>query len=1647
MLGTRLRSPLSAVQFESLVTPASPAFIGDHRIGGACIVPATAYVEMAAAAAHAVGAEGHSLADVALHEALVLPDGRGRRLQVVLQPDERGGRAFQIFAHADAEAGATATEWRAHASGRIVPAPETAPSLALDEVRARCAEPISREVFYARFDDTGIELGLAFRAVQSVWRRDGEALGEIRLPEALVEELPAYRVHPVLLDACVQVIAAALPPGTSATYLPLGLDRFQLWQPPGAAAWAVAHLRDDGGADTIAADVHVVGEGERVVATLQGLRLKRVERAALARVSSARIKEWIYEVAWRPVPPVGAGEEASLLVEPDVMAARVGAEAARARRDPALARYDLALPVLERLCVAHVVEALRALGAELRVGVVLEPVERLERRLGTAAKYRRLLARLLEILAEEGLIQATTEGWRVVGEPVTTDTAALERELRASGDAIAAEVAFVHRCGPRLAEVLRGACDPLPLLFPDGSLAAAEALYHDSPPARVYGDLTAEALRTVVAGLPVGRRLRVLEIGGGTGGTTRALLPVLPPDRTDYVFSDVSPLFTARAAERFASHRFLRSHTLDIDADPVAQGLPRDGFDVIVAANVLHATTDLTSTVARCRALLAPGGVLLLLEVTAPPRWVDVTFGLTDGWWKYTDVALRGSCPLLSARQWRSVLEGAGFGEIHALPAPAPGDGVLARQALLIARVPTQDGIQAAPASPRAPWIIFADGAGVGERLAARLRGRGERCVVARAGADYAAAADAVTLDPAAPAHLRRLFADALAAADGRCAGVVHLWALDAPADDDAAVLSRAPLRICGGILHAVQALVAAAPPSVPRLWLVTRGAQALGSGPGAPAASQAPVWGLGRTIALEHPELRCVCVDLDPADPPDDVDALLAELSSDGGETQVALRGSGRHVARLTRTPRGPAASAAPETEAVRLEPSPSGSLDALMSRPVARRAPGAGEVEIRVRASGLNFKDVLNALGMYPGVAGPLGSECAGVITAVGAGVTALQPGQDVIALAAGSFATYVTTSADFVVPKPATLTFEQAATLAIAFVTAQYALSTIGRMREGERVLVHAAAGGVGLAAVRLARAAGLEVFATAGSPEKREFLRVEGVPHVFDSRTLGFGDEIHARTGGRGVDLVLNSVSGDAIEQTLCVLAPGGRFLEIGKRGIWSAERIAAARPDVEYTVIDWGEVARATPSVIRGVLLEVLEAVTRGALAPLPLAVFSAGEARSAFRHMAQDRHIGKIAIVQPAVSLSSATGMVVVPEATSLVTGGLGGLGLEVARWLVERGARSLVLMGRRPPSPSASARIDALREAGAAVGVVAGDVARAEDVEQVITSIARTRPPLRGVIHAAGALDDGVLTQQNLERFATVMASKVDGTWNLHRATRRVPLDFFALFSSAAGVFGSAGQANHAAANAFLDALAWQRRAHGLPGLSIAWGAWSEIGAAAEQRVTRRIATQGMGTITPAEGLRALELLLDSGATHASVLPADWPSFLGRFAGGRAPSLLVELAAAVPRAPTPEAASAGLLEQLRSASDGQRQPLLIDHVARRVARVLGLDEAQSIDSWRPLKELGIDSLMAVELRNVLKADLGVEDGLPATLVFDHPTVEAIARFILRQALGDGVAAAAAPPREDAESVVDRVEQLSDEEVDRLLSRRLETGR
>ncbi|ONM46042.1 hypothetical protein B0T46_25230 [Nocardia donostiensis] len=816
-------------------------------------------------------------------------------------------------------------------------------------------------------------------------------------------------------------------------------------------------------------------------------------------------------------------------------------------------------------------------------------------------------------------------------------------------------------------------------------------------------------------------------------------------------------------------------------------------------------------------------------------------------------------------------------------------------------------------------------------------------------------------------------------------------------------------------------------------LLIITRGAvsvdgEDIGDLPGA------AVWGLVRTAQAEEPG-RITVIDIDAAARRDQLPQLTTLH-----EPQLAVRGTALYAPRLIPPPEGalvvPAqrrdhthgstfrrdrraglgtrvdlcghvASAQrniveprlPDAEHAeqcrhdapdqpwRLESVGDGTVDGLIAvaYPAVTGELAAGQVRIAVRAAGLNFRDLLICLGMYPDPHALVGGEAAGVVVEVGPGVVRFAPGDRVMGLVVEGVGPVVVVDERLLIPVPSGWLFAEAAGVPVAFATALYGLRELAEVSPGDRVLIHAATGGVGMAAVQLARVWGAEVFVTA-SRGKWDTLRGMGFDddHIADSRSLGFEQRFLSVTDGAGVDVVLDCLAGDFVDASLRLLPRGGRFIEMGKTDIRDPEQVAAEYPGVVYRAFDLLE---AGPDRISYLLSEIAAMLSDGRLHPLPVRCWDIHHAPAAFRSFAQTRHIGKLVLTVPAPHLA---------EGTVIVTGGTGGLGAQFAWHLVTAyGVRSLMLVSRSGATATGVAEATAeLAELGARVTVVACDVSDRAEVERLLAAVP-SDAPLTGIVHAAGVLDDGTLPSLTPDRVDTVLAPKADAAWYLHELTRNLDLAMFVLFSSAAGVLGAPGQGNYAAANAFLDALAVHRRSIGLPAASIAWGLW-----ASSTGMTGHLSDTGalrLGTaLSLGEGLALFDAAVGSALPTVTALRMDRAALTAHARAGTLPPLLRRLV----RTPTPATAAEPMLTQrLTGLTGSARHRAVLDLVRGQIATTLGHSGPEAIAPDRNLKDLGFDSLTAVETRNRLNTATGL--ALPSTLVFDYPTADAIARHIL----------------------------------------------
>jgi acyl transferase domain-containing protein/D-arabinose 1-dehydrogenase-like Zn-dependent alcohol dehydrogenase/acyl carrier protein len=922
-------------------------------------------------------------------------------------------------------------------------------------------------------------------------------------------------------------------------------------------------------------------------------------------------------------------------------------------------------------------------------------------------------------------------------------------------------------------------------------------------------------------------------------------------------------------------------------------------------------------------------------------------------------------------------------------------------------------------------WLVFGDQTN-SDFLMSGLRERGHTPILVSFGPQFARISDdTFTINPTAGVDYEKLLEDSMWEQLPACVGIIHAWCTDISSDIASSFDPHTSLdNGCQSVLMLIQKLSQAMWSPSPRVYLLTRGTQAIGIDAVVPGFYNQSLWGMANVLQVEHPELRTVRIDLDVDSAQDH--KVMDDILTVQTDCMVALRKGNRLVNRLARSN----TKLAEKGKILQLTIPVKGVIDNLTYVEIPRPVIDDDQIEVQSIAAGMNFRDLLNVLDMYPGPnPGPLGGEGSGKVVAVGKNVKNLKVGDDVFGVLLPSLAQYTHTYPELVTKKPVNISHEEASSITVTYMTAHYGFVHLAKIKKSDKVLIHSSAGGVGIAALQIAKMYGCEIFGTASNPKKHAVSREYGATHMGNSRTLDFADEFKEITNGEGVDVILNTLNNEFIPKSLEILKQGGRFIEIGKAGVWTKEQMKAYRPDVQFWHFDLVEMWETNKPIIKQMFDELTPDLAAGRLKPLPITIFPFTEADKAFRYMSHAKHIGKIVITHRA-----STGAEFRPDGCYVLTGGFGGLGMLVANWMVDHGAKHLTLLGRRGMPADAGADVAALEAKGAAVTSLVCDVGSDADVKQMVSTVSASGFPLRGIMHAAGFLRDALIDEQDWAQFQAVMAPKVSGGWSLHQHTLGVrTLDFLTLFSSASAIIGNLGQSNYASANAFLDGLAAYRCSIGEPGLSINWGPWAEVGMAStvDAGAVSRWNEGGISLIMPDDGLTILERAMSGTSPQLVVLDIKWKRYGKQIEPGFEQPMLADL---LPKAKSKKSAkkgisgkkgagggeagseeAAGIMTELAATPVDLRLSVLKEFITVSVVRVLVLDPNEDFDTNRPLTELGMDSLMVRELSNALSGGLGIK--LPVTLAYDYPNVESMATFILSKLKIKEVADVPAPKK------------------------------
>jgi acyl transferase domain-containing protein/NADPH:quinone reductase-like Zn-dependent oxidoreductase/SAM-dependent methyltransferase/acyl carrier protein len=1615
------------------------AFLKDHKVENHVIFPAAGFVDLVIEAGTQLF-EGRPFVveEFEIRKPLILPEpAAGIHIEVSYEPNER---TFAIQSRFD-----QGTSWSLHVVGSMR-AERTESGFAdssfdteIQPVMSKL-NPVDIDAFYRYMSDLGLGYGETFRSVRELFAADGKSSGRVALCESIAPRAGEYPLHPVLLDGALHVFSAGrstVEARGSQLKLPVRFGRILFLRSPGASARVRASVVQSTD-EFVEGRIALYDESGKPCVLVEGFRAISV--AGVRRGALGGVRDVLYHVDWERTPnefrsgtleplPLNRLRAAAQSALDDVLTTR-----GRKRLKSAIAAQDDLAAVL--LCAG-----LREMGVTIGVDFTADSLR-------VAVPMRLVFDQLMLKLQKRGLVESSESGYRPNPAFATAAESANEaqRQFIAEHPGHLPEAQLVAGNCAELGPILRGEKDAVQVLFAGAGAELLDQFYGDGLLTSHWLAAIAAAVQEAARALPEGRGLRILEVGAGTGGLSAQVLPALERGLHSYTFTDVSAAFFVGAHQKLANFPEVETKIFDLEKSATEQGFELGSFDFIIGTNVLHAAADIRAALRNLYGLLGPGGSLVFMDVATPQLWTETVFGLTHGWWRFSDRDLRPVHPLLGRSQWETVLRETGFSETASLPGlmGSQGEGQIA----ILARKAWQAPAALEPvaeAPPEKSWLIFADQEGIGCSLAERLRAIGIRCRTAFRGTAFAAKdTDTFTLRAEAPEDWHQLFA----ACGGEAAPerIIYLWNLDTQIDADVTIGTDA-------LLHLAQSLDGAWPTTKLRIDSVTRGAEAVGRDGTPTFVTQAPALGLMRVILNEYPNYACRGIDLPPASSAADANLLWTELLHAESEREVAFRGEARYVQRLERGRPRREQTLDPAVP-LRLESRERGQLDTLRFAPFAQPPCGQGEVIIDVKAAGMNFRDVLKALALYPGEAPDariFGDEVGGIVTAVGSDVTHVRPGDRVFGLAVFGLSTQTIARASDVRRIPNDLSFEEAATIPVVFMTSWHALKTVARLHKGETVLIHAGAGGVGMAAIQIAHYLGAEVIASAGSPAKRRLLQTLGVKHVIDSRRGDFAETVMELTDRRGVDVVLNALAGEAIPMGLACLAEFGRFVEIGKRDIYQNSRIPLRplRRNASFHVVAMDAVFSADESLTREMFAEICDLVEKRALCPLPFRAFPANNIGLAFRLMASGKHIGKVVVSLPETFVPRrgepiASKFEIKSDGCYLITGAFGGFGKVIANWLVNCGARHLVLSSRNGAStPEAEAFVNSLLDRKVTVQIVKADAGSPNDIARLLAEIRRSAQPLHGIFHLAMFIDDAPLAALNRERMASVIGPKALGAWLLHEGTCDVALDCFVMFSSISSIFGNPAQGNYAAANAFLDSLAHHRHALGLPALSINWGVLGGEGyVARNERVSEFLAKQGIRELSPGEVLSIVESSLRAGSAQVSAIRVDWAKWRTFFRGMQGNPLLERIFATV-EGQDSAGATSDWRNKIESAAPAEKETVIAQAVREVVGSVLRV-RPDTLRDDQPLTDLGLDSLMGVEIENSLEAAIGI--ALPPTSLMRARTIGQIAPLIaghvgsIGQAVATTPANGSMPAAQPTTSTVEvDLDALSHEEIGRLL--------
>jgi malonyl CoA-acyl carrier protein transacylase len=1305
LLGRKLSlADSKEIIFNNYLSSDNPAFIREHGIYGKPVFPTTAYIELAMEAGKEIlGTKELMIEDLLLHKAFLFEEDALYNVQIILKETEGRTYSFEIYSCkvAGDNNGISESEWTKNVSGKIFRSKN--PEISKDgqsKVTSEQMTEIEPDDFYERTFNDGIEYSGSFRIISELSVNGNSAFAHIKTSAETEEQFKDYIFHPVLLDACLHTAFAPIleQMNPELIYLPIGIGSVSIYDKVESEVRCVLEYDSiDDSKSILNANLKVYSADENLIAVVRDIQMKKVTKKDFIESTQNYLNDWLYEVKWKNASLESLTSETFTFPATDGIKNYIDASLPGYIDEDHLALYRKALDRVELLCSEYIIKAFEELGYRFEVNSGFRTDE-LIKKLNVVNQHHKLFGRLLEILAEESYLEKADGGWKILKTPKPDSIKARLEKLKIQGIDAGAEMSLLVKCGSVLSEILSGKTDPLQLLFPDGDFKSLTDLYEKSPSFRTMNNILKDAVSTTLENIPEGRKVRILEVGAGTGATTSYVLKHLTNKNVEYMFTDVSQLFLTRAKEKFSEYSNIEYKLFDLEKDPAGQNFDESSFDIIIASNVIHATKDLKQSLNNLKRLLKNNGRLIFTEATQRQKWVDLVFGLTEGWWRFEDTGLRKDYALLDETGWIGLLNESGFNEAEVISVADKKRGSLTSQSVIIADMSIAGGTQ---------YMIVAEENEFSKLLKSEIESKGNTCELITPG---------------------RFYSDGFQKKNGSVLPEGIILFLDSKETDSAdnsekdiedKDLEKLTGQACENVIKLIQNISKSGFTKIPKLAIITKNAQPVIDSDRISGLAFSTVSGLGKVISIEYPELNCKRIDIDSLDAAN-ARNILKELDSTFNEGEIAYRNGDRFVSRLERS---------------------------------------------------------------------------------------------------------------------------------------------------------------------------------ATAAAKD----IRID---------------------------------------------------------------------------------------------------------------------------------------------------------PDGTYLITGGTKGLGLLFAKYLADKGAQHLVLLSRSNPDGENEKTIDEMKASGVDVKIVSADVTLKKELEKTITDISAAGHLLKGIIHSAGLLDDGVIANQNREKFDRVLAPKIMGSWYLSELTKDLELDFFIMFSSIASVLGSAGQSNHSAANSFLDSFAHYRRSRGLPAMTINWGVWTDIGSAANIGADKQEKIAGLKVIAPELGIRLFDKIFSKDYVRVGAFNVDWK----RFEEKNYSKQMSEFVSVLLNDEKKDndgikekktgTKKINIIDEIRNAPAEDHNRLLTTYFQKLISGILGLKDTD-LDAETPLNAIGLDSLMAIELKNKVNMELGVD--LNLVRYMEDTNIIKLAKELeehLTKKLNDGAMNNGwdknlqheVSEEDSARELLDNLENMSEEEIERLLN-------